>query len=269
VHQPLIKEPHYLISNNRRSSLYGFIGRKRVAFKKLGFLNNSRDYLSNFNNFYNEGVFIDASTLYSVHLDFTEELKKVASNYNLELKFLILKRDSYDRAVSHYRFSVSRREEYRTFKEAVEAEVNGDEPDWLLGGYLKGGLSAPLIKEIEINFPSSDVMELEIESTDLYSEDFWERLVSFLGIDKSSIDTNVYENKSEIYASRFAITIRYLMKRIRDLSPQLFERPIFRKGFSLVIAMFSVYAVKKELEVDMSRHDFMEHLSRLPKGDGK
>lgn len=257
VYRSAVKEPHTLIPDTRRESLFGFVGKKKLPFRKLGFLDGSSNYIDNFNGFSGHDVFIDASTLYSVHLAFIGELKKLSKENDLTLKFILLNRDPYDRAVSHYRFSVSRREEYRSFREAVESEVRGENGDWILGGYLKGGDSTPLQEALCEEFPNSDVIMVDIDNTNIRSSDFWDRVTSFLGLDSFNFDYNVYENKSEVYSNIIAITIRYWMKRIRDISPRFFEQPIFRKPFSFVMKLFSNHASKKDLEINMSKKEFM------------
>ena len=252
-----IKEPHTLIPEARRSELYGFVRKKKVPFKKLGFVNSYSHYLRNFNYFKDDKVYIDASTLYSIHLGFMDQVKEISEKYQLTVKFLVGLRNPYDRAVSHYRFSISRGEEHRQFSEATCDELKGLSEDWLLGGYIRGGRYDELIRNLGESFGSDSVLTYNIDDDDIYSVEFQNKLLNFLGLSMIRLKLPEYENKSVVYQGKLAANIRYAMKRLRDYSPWLFDRPMTRAAFFRVMKIFGKLE-RTEVIVDLSREEFME-----------
>jgi hypothetical protein len=248
-----IKEPHTLIPKVERSKLWGFDGENKQPFCKLGFVDDQDQYLKNFNHFMESGVYIDASTLYSVHHNFVNSLAEIEAK-GVVVKFLILTRDPFKRAYSHYQFSVSRGEEPRSFLDALREELSGKRDGWVLGGYLKGS-SLGVVEAILDKYSEDDLKIVDIMNSDIQSQAFMTNLNEFLGLSNFQYDLTVYGNESKEYGF-IGGALRKLVRRFRSLNPMLFDNKFTRSLFNYFIRFLNKYFSKPKTEVSDEEKQF-------------
>jgi hypothetical protein len=226
------KEPHFFIPDVLRNALYTFEGDgTKSSFSKLGFCVTDEEYSGNYTS--DGGTWIDASTLYSAHPSSIEEISK----YGFEqVRFVVMFRGALKRAWSHYNFSVSRGEEYRSFEDALREEQKGPS-DWLLGGYIESGRVAPVVKKINEYFGHGSLYLVDVDTVDITSSEFLSDLLSFLGIESLKLDTNVYPNGSEQMRYKWVQSIRISLRKVRQSNPVLFDNKLTRWAFERFISL--------------------------------
>ncbi|MDN2661074.1 hypothetical protein OW491_14785 [Neptunomonas sp. CHC150] len=227
------KEPHYFIPAKDKEKIYSFDGRKKTPFQKLGFCETESSYIANYKMLVNEEYFVDASTLYSAY---PESIKEIAKYFNAP-KFVILYRSALSRAYSHYLFSKSRGEEYRDFQSALNEEVEGVTSEWLLKGYFAGSRLTPLVNEINEIFGKESFLIIDIEKSDLYSKEVLSAIESFLDLDSIDYDFAIYENGSTSLSNPLLRWIRKVLKKIRQLNPELIDNKVTRKLFNFFMSI--------------------------------
>jgi len=217
------KEPHYFIPEYLKQRLYTFESSgKRVPFSGLGFCTDVSSYRDNFPAG-DGGTWIDASTLYSA---FPESVSEIAKHGFGQVRFIVMFRQSLNRAWSHYNFSCSRGEEYREFTDALSQE--DDTQDWLLKGYQSAGRIAPVCEAITRIFGSEALYLIDVDSTDILERDVLQDISSFAGLSDFEYSTDVYGNGSEQMKYGWLQTLRIWLRRIRQMNPAIFDNRITR-----------------------------------------
>ncbi|WP_341217765.1 hypothetical protein [Neptunomonas phycophila] len=256
-----IKEPHTLIPEVERSKLWGFDGESKQSFSKLGFIDDEEQYLKNFDFFKEPGVYIDASTLYSVHHSFLNSLENIEAK-GIAIKFLILTRDPFKRAYSHYQFSVSRGEDPRNFSDAIREELSGESDGWVIGGYLKGS-SLKVVDAILERYSDDTIKIVDIMNDDIQSQAFMSDLNHFLGVSDFQYDLDVYGNESKEYG-RIGGFLRKLARKFRSFNPVLLDNKLTRSFFNYFICFLNKYLSKPKGEIsDEERQLYMREFGRL------
>lgn len=221
------KEPHYFIPEDLKKSLFAYEkhGCKR-PFSKLGMCFDLDSYTSNYSSL--NGCWVDGSTLYSTHPESIDEIKKYSFS---KVKFVVMFRRSFDRGWSHYKFSTSRGEEYRTFEKAVSEELGGLDLNWLLGGYIRAGKIAPVVNNIISNFGVDSLYIVNLDETDITSDVFLKELTTFIGLKSFHYNLDVYKNASEDLKYTWLKSFRVFLRRARQLSPIFFDNTLTRWFF--------------------------------------
>lgn len=228
---PKIKEPHFFMPDKEKLFSFNNKGAK-VPFHKNGFVTSWNAYSTNFNDFKDFNVFIDGSTLYS---GFSKSLDLINNNKNIDPYFIILKRNPFNRALSHYLYSKSRGEEYRDFDVAINEEVQNKHPNWILKGYLQGSSSNSYEKIIEDLWGRNKLIVLDLEEGNVFSQHIFDKILNFLGLThfefefKSKKNTLIYTN------NKFLFQLRLFAKKIRQLSPSWFDNTISRTIYERLI----------------------------------
>jgi len=251
---PKIKEPHFFLPDKEAYFMFNRKGKKH-SFFKTGFISSIKDFEINYNNFNSEQIFIDGSTLYCVHLEALENLRNFA---DIDPYFIILRKDPFKRAVSHYLYSISRGEEFRTFDKALQDEVEGKYPKWLWGGYVAGSDSKKCENFIIENWGEHKLLSADIDEDNVFSDDYLRKIFSFLGVDYVSIDTSVKANPLIHIDNPLLMEFRILIKRIRQINPAIFDNRISRKLFNTFMKAVPVRKNAAE-ELDKFRDLFMDH----------
>ena len=239
VHHGFVKEPGFFVSA-LKDRLYAFDSKgEKVRFSRLGYLETYDEYCRNYGGMSQGGVYLDGSTIYSLHCDaFIEQIKDCPLLDGVEKKFMVLHRDPQERAISHYKFSVARGEEHRTFKQALIDESEGKYLDWILGGYVQGGEFKAVVDAIERQFGGESLIVVDIDRTELFSNAFFEKLTSFLGVEHYLFDFNVYQNANINASAGWVAFLRRVLRKIRQFNPLFFEHPLFRYFHRIVMRFF-------------------------------
>jgi hypothetical protein len=192
VFSGVIKEPGYFLSS-QKDRLHSFTSAgDNVSFSDSGYITTSSNYMTNFADFDNTEICLDGSTIYSLHCDdFIESVKKSPMLRGVEKKFIVGGRDPFERALSHYDFSVSRGEEFRSFERALLEEVEGQHSDWLLGGYIKGGQNQVVADKLIAVFGEDAVLQYNISSDEIFTQDFFNDVTDFLAAQQFHFDFDV------------------------------------------------------------------------------
>lgn len=258
---PKIKEPHFFLPAKENYFMFDRKGR-HIPFKKSGFVNSYDEFLANYDGFTENKIFIDGSTLYAVH---TNSIDEIARQQDIDPYFIILKRDPFKRAVSHYLYSVSRGEEYRKFDQALHDEQNGKFKYWLLGGYIAGSDSKQCEEKIKKYWGAGRLIVADIDKDDIFSSLFMEKVLSFLGLPSFNFDFNTQANALTYTENPVMKEIRIVMKKVRQLNPSLVDnkitRPLFEKFMKSIPVNKDVYA---EYESYRSLYEdmFQKHLQK-------
>jgi len=224
-----IKEPHFFLKN-KAENLTFLQKNKKKQIDKAGFLLDFESYSKNYEDFKTSDFFLDASTLYSIHTSSIESIFEwLPPGWNA--KFLVLDRDKFNRAVSHYNFSLEREEEYRDFEVAMDEEFNSTYDNWLLGGYLRGSNSDIVVSEILKYTEKSNIMVANIDDNKVFSQNFMQQVLTFLELDDFEFDFNVYNNTVVQIDNKILLKFRILLKKLRTVNPRLFDNPFTRSLF--------------------------------------
>lgn len=228
VAAPRQKEPHFFLPAAVRARLYAYEGATRRPFAELGFCHDRPAYLHNLRATAAAAVHVDASTLYCVH---PEAFTAIAADAQIDPYFIFLHREPLPRARSHYRFSVSRGEEARTFTQALEEEARGERANWLLGGYFKASALAPAVTTALQLFGPDRVRLANIDHQQIASPAFMAAVERFLGLPAHDFNFAVYPNAVPELSHPLARRGRILARRVRQLNPMLIDNPVTRWVF--------------------------------------
>lgn len=222
---PKIKEPHYFIDEKDIKFLFNSKG-KQVKFNKLGFINNKKDYFRNYNFFKekNSTVFIDGSTLYSVHLD---SIKNIIEFDWIEPYFIYIKRNSVDRVISHYIYSISRFEEFRSFEDCLKDELENKYPNWLINGYLKGS-NHEIVEDFFSKNKNIPFLSIDNSTTSDFTTELLSDICLFLKIESYTFEVQKRTNELFIPKSSVIQNIRKLGIKIRRINPFIFDNRFTR-----------------------------------------
>ena len=229
---PHIKEPHYLLPDKSKYFMFNKAG-KKTSFKQSGFVTSEAEWLSLYDNFKEDKVYIDASTLYAVHHGSMDVLHK---QKDIDPYFIILTRNPFKRALSHYLYSVSRGEEFRTFEQTLDDELEGKYKDWLLGGYLAGSLSTGCEEKILKYWGSEKLITASIDNENIFGNDFLKTITTMLGIPELEFSTDVHANSLTVTNNKFLSAVRIGMKRVRQINPHVFDNKLTRFVFNKFIS---------------------------------
>ena len=244
VYSSQMKEPHFFIPDYKKKKLFAFEKNGgETKFNKLGFITNYKDYEKIFSSFRENQIYLDASTLYSIHVESIQEIKQYEF---LNPTFILFYRDPFKRALSHYLFSVSRGEEFRSFRDAMEDEVNGKYPSWLIGGYIRGSLHTPCLNEITRCFGEKKFMLVNIDKVEIFSKKFMNKVTAFLEIEPFNFNFDVYTNPSNFLDSKLQRKLRIIARKVRQVNPSFFDNKLTRLFFNF--AMTTLRKKKTEIE---------------------
>jgi hypothetical protein len=227
VYLPKIKEPHYFLPNKNKYYMFDREGNK-ITFQNSGFLSAKSDFNRNYLHFREAKFFIDGSTLYAAN---HEAIDQIFKEKDIDPYFIILKRDPFKRALSHFLYSVSRGEEFRTFKRALEDEIDQKYPYWLLKGYLAGSDSSHCENKIIHYWGQSKLLTADIDKNEVFTNQFMRRITDFMCIHHFDFDFTEKANALVYSDNKFMTEIRILLKRIRQLNPAILDNKITRSFF--------------------------------------
>jgi len=225
---PKIKESLYFLPHKNKYYMFNRKGEK-VPFDKSGFINTKKEFNANYNGFKDDCIYIDGSTLYASHHDSINEIHK---QKDIDPYFIILKRDPFKRAVSHYLYSVSRGEEFRKFDEALNDEKNGLHQNWLLKGYLAGSDSSECEDKIKELWGESRLITVNIDTDNVFSQSFMNQVLANLNLDNFLFDFQETANTLTYATNPVMREIRIIFKRVRQLNPALFDNKFTRVFFN-------------------------------------
>jgi len=257
---PKIKEPHYFLPE--KSSYYMFNRKgEKVPFDKSGFINTKFNFEENYEGFKSGKIYIDGSTLYAVHHQSIDEIFK---QKDINPYFIILKKDPFKRAVSHYLYSVSRGEEFRTFEQALNDEINGLYDKWLLGGYLSGSDSNACEEKIEKLWGNAKFISVDIDKDNVFCQEFMDKILSIFNLNDFSFDFSLMANSLTYTDNRIIKEMRIFFKRVRQVNPILMDNKLTRLFFN---AFMKLVPVKKDVyqEYDNYRdlYNKLYHLKKI------
>tara|TARA_R110002167_G_scaffold57808_2_gene163474 strand:- start:12771 stop:13694 length:924 start_codon:yes stop_codon:yes gene_type:complete len=228
------KEPHYYLPMDLKKKLFAFETKSgrvmKKAFYKLGFCYNYEEYQENFRNA--ADVLIDGSTLYSLYPESFENIKNDFGDVKTCKFIFFMRGNSLKRAISHYKFSVSRGEEYRSFDDAIRTELSSGLENWILNGYVKGGDVTEAFSRVEKLFGLENVLLVDIEKVAIFSNEFMLLVLEFLGVEEYEFDFDVYSNGSEEIANPIFKKIRVFMRVLRQINPRFFDNSLTRFIFN-------------------------------------
>lgn len=237
IYMPEFKEPHSLIESEILEKSFSFEGGGRKKVRHGGVLLARAKYNEQYNiQLDTDGIecVVDASTLYSSHLSFMEEIADAFPEGNC--KFLISIRDPWARALSHYKYSQMRGEEPREFSQALSEELEGSASDWLLKGYALGSRYDFLLRKIIDNFGIDSVKVFSLDSESEINQSVLDEVNSFLGLAEFDYNFDVYSNSSSHALGGVFLKIRILARKLRSYSPRIFDNFITRRMFEFFIS---------------------------------
>ena len=253
------KEPHCFITH--KSEKYSFDSKgKKISLKSAGFNLTIDSFIKNYEN--SAAYTLDGSTLYSVDdycLDNIDE-----SNLFNEVKAIVCFRSSLKRAYSHYTFSISRGEEYRSFPEALESELMGQTSNWLLKGYLAGSRIEPFVSYFSKKYGSENLHIIDLDNTNLVEESNIHAVCQFLNIPKFQYSKEVYTNKNIDISSPLLVKIRTVMRRFRQLNPSITDNKLTRPIFNYIISKFPKETTTPVLDFELKQQfkDIFESIDK-------
>jgi hypothetical protein len=230
-----VKEPHYFIKNK---NLFGYEGEgRRASFERMGFITKHEKYVNNYDD--KLKYILDASTLYSAFPECLDQILNYKKTENIKkIRSIVLFRSSFDRVLSHYLFSKSRGEEFRTLDEAIEDEIENRNSGWILKGYLAGSRISPYCQRFIENFGVDDIIIFNLNNTDLLSDEFIFNISKFLDIEYFKTTNDIYSNESKQISNVYILKFRIFLRKLRQINPQIIDnkitRFIFNKFMSII-----------------------------------
>lgn len=226
---PKIKESHFFLPLKEQFYMFDNKGNK-IPFGKCGFINSETAFNRNYNEFKEKKTFIDGSTLYAVH---PTSIDYIASQKEIDPYFIILKRDPFKRAISHYLYSISRGEEYRSFERALADEKNKKYPTWLLGGYLKGSSSRECEEKIKFYWGTEKLIVADIDNENIFNDSYMSSIINFLNLQNFNFNYNVQSNSLVYTENKVIEYLRISLKRLRQQNPLIIDNKITRFLFEI------------------------------------
>jgi hypothetical protein len=251
ITEPAQKEPHFFLPEVLKAKGYALKDSGDVKpFTRLGFSLTKHEYWRNLRAKHQATFLLDGSTLYSAH---EGSFSSIAHAKDIEPFFFLLKRDPLKRAVSHYLFSRSRGEEYRTFMDALRDEQQGQHRNWILGGYLRGSKLYPAVEEILREFGQSRLKVVDIESTSIFSQQTMNRITQVLGISPYEFNFGVYPNKVPDLTGRYGRQLRIMARKARQINPLLVDNKLTRRIFEATLRRFAGPQNSEQTEILVSQ----------------
>jgi len=258
VYLPEFKEPHGLISESVVGNFSVFDGAKYRRLQYGGVALKPEKYVEQYAaGLQDESVqcVVDASTLYSLHLDFLDTLPERLPG--VEYRFLVSIREPWARAISHYRFSRMRGEEPRCFSQALDEEFSKVRSDWFLGGYAIGSRYDFLLREIIDRYGIDSVRVFDLDSDRSIDQSVLDQINDFLGLSAFNYSFDVYSNSANFSLSGGWGRLRVLARKLRGRFPNLFDLLVFRRLFELFLNMAPKSKVLPD-EFDFCKEQFYE-----------
>lgn len=240
------KEPHYFLTH--KTSKYSFDGRgRKVPLKNSGYNLTKDSFVKNYGR-YSEYT-LDGSTLYSVDENCLDKIDD--SKLFTEVKAIVSFRSSLSRAYSHYTFSKSRGEEFRTFAEALEDELSGQTSNWVLKGYIAGSRIKPFVSYFSRKYGKANIYIIDLDRITLTEESNILSICQFLNIPIFPFNKEIYNNKNIDISNTSLVRIRTAMKKFRQLNPNLTENKLTRSVFNYIMSKFPKEAPTTVLDLDL------------------
>jgi hypothetical protein len=221
---PKMKEPHFFLRDREQFYLFDKKGNK-IPFGRCGFINSEKEFNKNYNQFRDNGIFIDGSTLYSVH---PESINQIAAKKDIDPYFIILKRDPFKRAVSHYLYSISRGEEFRSFEEALADERNKKYSKWLLGGYIRGSSLKECEEKIKFHWGTEKLIVADIDNEKVFSKNFMSAVIKLLDLKSFDFNYNIQSNNLVYTENKTIQYLRICFKKARQRNPLMIDNKVTR-----------------------------------------
>lgn len=247
---PKLKEPHFFIPDKENKFLYNGKG-KKIYFDKLGFISDLNDYNKNYDFFSNpHKVYVDGSTLYCAH---QKSIELILNTEWIDPFFILNTRNAAKRAISHYLFSISRGEEFRSFEQCLIDEINNKSPSWLLNGFLNGSDTQKVVNYFIDRGVADKLKIIEIDKGELNLQNL-NLIIENLDLTHYKFNTNIVVNENIIPQGAFMKKIRLLAISIRRLNPFLFDNRALRFFYNVLRKIMKISAgksVKEDAEVKM------------------
>lgn len=157
------------------------------------------------------------------YLFYPEIPERIFNTLGHEVKIIMLLRNPADRAISHFKMEFSRRNEKRSFPEAILEGIKGmknglnNNPNT---NYLDRGFYSQQIKNYFKFFSPEKILIIIFEEDFIKQRDETvKRIFNFLGVDEETIQTNITERSACYYRSN----------RVGHILDNLGEFPVFHE----------------------------------------
>lgn len=220
----------------------GLFHRKDIRLNVL----SKNEYFENYNNFLDKKVFIDATVTYFHDLNCIKKAIDFSSANGLDLKFLLLNRQKYQRAKSQYFHEIFRSEilenTVKSFSDLIQKEYNDINENILpKTSFFASSDYENMLEEIKRIYPSSKILQLNFDEK--YNQKAFSKILNFLELKHYEFNFDkVHKNESIVTNSKLLIYIKNMIKRLRLKSPMIFESFIFRKSYNLFHKLLLIFA---------------------------
>lgn len=254
----LNKEPHYFLTD--KESLFAFNSKGyKIPITSLAFNLSLDSYKKNYK--YSAKYTLDGSTLYSAYPQILNNI--VESQLFNSVNAILTFRTSLSRAYSHYCFSISRGEEYRSFIDALNQELENKEDKWLLKGYIAGSRLKPFTSLYKDIYGIDNLLLIDLDRTNLVEDATLNSICKFLGIENFEFEREIYSNKNIDTSSSSIVYLRTLLRKIRQLNPSLVDNKINRSIFNFIMAKLP----KNNSDIEINNEITDEHKEIFKKID--
>ena len=243
IHQSRIKEPNWLIPYRYAEKLYRYCPSGKESFVESGEYLHGESTMRNFGGFPDNTTFVDASTMYFSHAAaFADGLRDAKQMFD-DVRLVIVARDAFNRALSHFNFSVERGEEQRSFEQALSDEVLGKDRFWSVGGYAAGSNLTQFLTAIEPVIDERRMKIIEFETLCSNTLAVEEELSIFLDLPQTKNHIK-RANQSHSHKSIIAIRIRHFTSSLKRRHPFVFSNIVFKKLNILLINFLAIFSTK-------------------------
>ncbi len=220
LHQLLNQHPS--ISMSRMKEPHFFLDRKKINIRTTPTIEDLPSYLNEFDNKSSIKYLGDASPSYAWDLSALRKIKAFAP----EAKIILMLRDPFDRAYSHYQMEVhSEREQNVSFKKALENDLRSERKVWGTDKlYLDLSHYGKTLEYLHREFELSQFLVLSYEAFFVDLHNSHKKLLEFLNLPDFEAGTSIGHQNKGSYSSQ-------LMKRLkklpgRRLLPQMVKVPL-------------------------------------------
>lgn len=242
---------------------------KETAFfhDHLDFNNLSKpQFLENFNNFLTkERIYIDGTVTYFLDKNYIKKALLFCEEFNLELKIILLNRPKYERAKSQYFHEKLRSEHSADFITLIEQEFNDIEKGLdTKTSFFIGSNYEKMTNDIKSYIEEDSIFEISFE--DLFKESTILEVEKFLKITRFPYKyDDIHKNESIPIDNKLFIFLKFILIKIRNLSPLFFEKKIFRSLYNRFHKLFGQVSKNKSKYNKDEKEIFLKLYSKIKK----
>ena len=208
-------------------------------------------------------IYIDATVTYFLDKNYIKKALFICEEFDLELKIVLLNRSKYERAKSQYYHEKLRSEYSADFISLIKQEFNDIEKGLdTKTSFFIGSNYEKMANDIKDLIKEDSIFEISFE--ELFKESTILEIEKFLKITRFSYKyDDVHKNESITLNNRLFILLKFVLIKIRNLSPLFFEKKMFRSLYNRFHKLFGHFSKSKSKYNKYEKKIFLNLYSRI------